>query len=683
MGGEGVMARPFSRILIANRGEIAVRVARTARAMGYASVAVYSDADADALHVITADEAVRIGPPPAPQSYLDMAAIIAAAKASGADALHPGYGFLSENADFAQACGDAGLVFIGPPPSAIRAMGNKAAAKRLMIEAGVPCVPGYQGEDQGDKRLTEEARRIGFPVMVKAAAGGGGRGMRLVSKAEDLAAALSSARSEAKNAFGSGELILEKVITDGRHVEIQVFADAHGNVVHLGERDCSVQRRHQKVIEEAPSPAVSPELRTRMGADAVAAARAIGYRGAGTVEFMLDASGHFYFLEMNTRLQVEHPVTEMITGLDLVDWQLRVAAGERLPWTQDEIDEQFSGHAIEVRLYAEAPHRNFLPQTGKILAWQPPEGTGIRVDAGIRPGQVVTPYYDPMLAKVIAHGETREDARKRLVAALRGLTLLGLETNRAFLIAMLQHPEFSSGTATTAFIARNFAPGSAGLAKPAASTETVAIAAAAMFEFDHRAQTGMLAGWRSTGPAPAPLRLEIAGKRVEAAVTPHGGGRYVVGVGSETVDLYLCAADDGGAGRSVRLTARVGSATRTVRCLLDRDTLHLDIAGATLTARDVTFAQAERAEKDGAGRLVAPMNGRIVSVQAKAGDKVAKGQRLVVLEAMKMQHEITAGRAGTIASVAVKDGDQVATQQVLVTLAAEAGDGAAEKGKPS
>ena len=407
----------FSKILIANRGEIACRVMRTARDLGYRTVAVYSDADADALHVREADEAVRIGPPPVSESYLDARAIIEAAKRVGADAVHPGYGFLSENDGFASACQDAGLVFIGPTPDAIRAMGNKAAAKRLMIEAGVPCVPGYQGADQSDATLAAEAQRIGCPIMVKAAAGGGGRGMRLVTRLEDFADAVSTARSEAQNAFGSGELILEKAVVDARHVEVQVFGDAHGHVIHLGERDCSAQRRHQKVIEEAPSPAVSPALREKMGAAAVAAAKAISYRGAGTVEFLLGADGEFYFLEMNTRLQVEHPVTEEITGLDLVEWQLRVAAGEPLPLKQEDV--RLDGHAIEVRLYAESPEKNFLPQSGTVFEWRPAEGKGVRVDHGIRSGQEISPFYDPMIAKVIAHGRTREEARRRLVRALR------------------------------------------------------------------------------------------------------------------------------------------------------------------------------------------------------------------------------------------------------------------------
>jgi geranyl-CoA carboxylase alpha subunit len=444
----------LGKILVANRGEIAWRIMRTAKAMGYRTVAVFSDADRQAPHVAFADETAHIGPSPVGESYLSIERILEAARRSGADAVHPGYGFLSENEAFAAACEKANLVFIGPPPAAIAAMGNKAAAKRRMIEAGVPCVPGYLGADQSDANLETQARKIGLPVMVKAAAGGGGRGMRLVERDADLLDAIRTARTEAESAFGSGELILEKAVVDARHVEIQVFADSHGNVIHLGERDCSVQRRHQKVIEEAPSPAVGPDLRRRMGAAAVAAARAIAYRGAGTVEFLLGADGAFYFLEMNTRLQVEHPVTEMITGQDLVAWQLEVAAGNKLPLTQEQVT--FSGHAIEVRLYAEDAYAGFLPQTGRIAVWRPATGPGIRVDHGMKDGLVISPYYDSMIAKVIAHGATREGARARLVQALRETVALGSTTNRHFLIRLLDHPEFAAGEATTAFIGSEY-----------------------------------------------------------------------------------------------------------------------------------------------------------------------------------------------------------------------------------
>ena len=446
---------PFQRILIANRGEIACRVIRAARDRGLQSVAVYSDADAGALHTRLADMAVPIGPAPVGQSYLSVEKILAAARASGADAVHPGYGFLSENADFARACREAGLVFIGPTPEAIAAMGNKAAAKRRMLDAGVPCVPGYQGDDQDDATFAREAERIGYPVMVKAAAGGGGRGMRLVAQPGELGQSLASARSEAAKAFGSDELILEKAIVGPRHVEIQVLADRHGTVVHAGERDCSVQRRHQKVLEEVPCPVMTKALRAAMGSAAVEAARAISYESAGTVEFLLDGRGEFYFLEMNTRIQVEHPVTELVTGLDLVGLQIDIAQGKPLPFTQSDV--RLTGHAIEARLYAEDPAAGFLPQTGKILRWTLPSGSGIRVDHGLADGSEISPYYDPMIAKLIAYGDTRDEARQRLIRALDDTVIFGVPTNRAFLRAMLAHPAFAAGEATTAFIEDHFA----------------------------------------------------------------------------------------------------------------------------------------------------------------------------------------------------------------------------------
>ncbi len=444
----------FSKILVANRGEIACRIMKTARQMGIATVAVYSEADANAPHRKMADVAVAIGPSPAPESYLAIDKIIEAAKSSGAEAIHPGYGFLSENAAFAEACWDAGLVFVGPSAEAIELMGNKAQAKRYMIKAGVPCIPGYEGEDQSDTAFEAAAEKIGFPVMVKAAAGGGGRGMRLVSKPERLIKALTAARSEAERSFGSAELILEKAILEPRHIEIQVFADGQGNVVHMGERDCSIQRRHQKVIEEAPSPAVSADLRARMGATAVAATQAIDYSGAGTFEFLLSPEGEYYFLEMNTRLQVEHPVTECITGLDLVEWQLRVAAGEPLPLSQEQIS--LTGHAIEARLYSEDPYRGFLPKTGILSNWQEAEGPGIRTDHGLESGYEVSPYYDAMIAKVIGFGNSRDTARENLLSALNDTVDDGLTTNRRFLMSCLSHEAFRKGEATTAFIETYF-----------------------------------------------------------------------------------------------------------------------------------------------------------------------------------------------------------------------------------
>jgi geranyl-CoA carboxylase alpha subunit len=644
----------FSKILIANRGEIAHRVMRTARALGYATVAVYSDADRDAPHVLVADEAVHIGPAPAVDSYLAIDALIAAAKRTGADAVHPGYGFLSENDAFAAACEAAGLVFIGPTPAAIRAMGNKAAAKRLMIEAGVPCVPGYQGLDQSDARLIAEAERIGFPVMVKAAAGGGGRGMRLVEAAQSLPAALTGARSEAQNAFGSAELILEKAVRDARHVEIQVFGDAHGHVIHLGERDCSVQRRHQKVVEEAPCPMMTAALREKMGAAAVAASRAINYRGAGTVEFLLGGDGAFYFLEMNTRLQVEHPVTEAITGLDLVALQLQVADGDALPITQDDV--RFDGHAIEVRLCAEDPDRRFLPQVGRVALWDPAVRPGVRIDHALASGLEISPHYDSMIAKIIAHGRTRDEARRRLIAALGETTVLGLATNRSFLIDILQHPEFTAGQATTSFVPTHYPDG----AKSAPVTgDQVALAAILL---SGRATNS--ASLRSTGVSSWPMKLAIGKTMYAVSVVAESDGTSTVTHDTAAYRIRVEAA-------RTRVTYDIDGYRRTGRFVFDEaGALHLDLGGRAITVRDITLAPRRADEAGGDRELVAPMNGRIVGVFAKPGDRVRRGQRIIVLEAMKMQHEITAARDGVIETVRVKDGDQVAARQVLAALAA-------------
>ncbi|HTE38104.1 MAG TPA: acetyl-CoA carboxylase biotin carboxylase subunit, partial [Reyranella sp.] len=586
----------FSKILVANRGEIAWRVMRTAKAMGYRTVAVYSDADKDAPHVAFADEAVRIGPPPVGESYLSIDRILEAAHKSGADAVHPGYGFLSENEAFATACGNAGLVFIGPPPAAIAAMGNKAAAKRRMIDSGVPCVPGYQGADQSDANLEAEARKIGLPVMVKAAAGGGGRGMRLVEHDGDLLEAIRTARTEAESAFGSGELILEKAVIDSRHVEIQVFADNHGNVIHLGERDCSVQRRHQKVIEEAPSPAVNAGLRARMGAAAVAAAKAIGYRGAGTVEFLLGADGAFYFLEMNTRLQVEHPVTEAITGLDLVEWQLRVARGETLPLTQEQV--RLTGNAIEVRLYAEDAYAGFLPQTGRIDVWRPASGPGVRIDHGMTDGLAISPFYDPMIAKVIASGATREEARRRLIKALHDTVVLGPTTNRHFLIRLLEHPEFAAGKATTAFLGKHTFPG------PEVTDEHWTLAASLLWQQSAARYPANLRGWRNSNPEPTPFRLAVG--------------------------------DDE---RTLQISDALATSTPHV---IDGNDIVVDLDAFTVRFQDRTYMPPASAVAGSDGRLRAPMDGRIVAIKVAAGDKVVRGQTLVVLEAMKIQHQLKA-----------------------------------------
>jgi geranyl-CoA carboxylase alpha subunit len=654
----------FSKILIANRGEIACRVMRTAKALGYRTVAVFSDADADALHVRQADMAVHIGPAPARDSYLNIDALLGAAKRAGADAVHPGYGFLSENAAFAEACAAAGLVFIGPPAAAIAAMGNKARAKELMRAAGVPCVPGYQGEDQSDEKMSAAAARIGFPLMVKAAAGGGGRGMRLVTAALDLANALVRARSEALRAFGSDELILERAIGDARHIEFQIFADQHGNVIHLGERDCSIQRRHQKVIEEAPSPSVSTELRAQMGEAAVAAARAIDYVGAGTVEFLLDPEGQFYFLEMNTRLQVEHAVTEAITGLDLVAWQLNVAAGEKLALEQHQV--VLDGHAIEARLYAEDPENGFLPQSGKLIDWRPAGGEGVRIDHGLAAGCMVSPFYDPMLAKLIAHGGTREEARRRLIMTLEDTVALGLKTNRSLLIAMLRHPAFAAGEVTTAFIVQYFPTGGDTVRAAQPSSRILALAAVLLFEARARSAPGDAAGaaqcWSSTGVAVWPLQLRLGDVHHAVSVTVVGSDDYLIALGSERVEVAIVHRDDG------VVHFDISGVQQSARFAAQDDALYLDLDGDVFEARDTTLAPAGSDRSAGSFRLLAPMNGVIVNVFAKPDDPVAKGQCVVVLEAMKMQHEIVAERDGTIDKILVKPGDQVATRQLLAEL---------------
>ena len=516
------MSTRFSSVLVANRGEIACRIIRAAHAEGCRAISVYSDADADALHVRLADAAVRIGPPPPALSYLSLPHLLAAAKASGAEAVHPGYGFLSENAEFAESCAAAGLVFIGPPPAAMRAMGDKSAAKARMEAAGVPCAPGYHGEDQSPACFAAEAARIGYPVMVKASAGGGGRGMRIVREPKELEAALRSASAEALSPFGDGRLIIERAFLGARHVEVQVFGDEHGAIVHLFERDCSIQRRCQKLIEESPSPGVSSELRAAMGAVAVRAARSVGYVGAGTVEFLLAEEGQFYFLEMNTRIQVEHPVTECVTGIDLVRLQFQVAQGRSLPFAQSDV--ALRGHAIEARLYAEDPSAGFLPSTGRIVAWRPAEGEGVRVDHGLASGDFVTPYYDSLLAKTIAFGADREEARGRLMRALRSTFVAGVATNRNFLIDTLKRPDFVAGEATTDFIGR-------AVARPSAPSRE-AVALAALLFVSRGGASAPTASWRES-----PLRLAV-----EASSTGRPcAGRATNGLSRSTAKRRRCA----------------------------------------------------------------------------------------------------------------------------------------------
>ena len=650
---------PFSKILIANRGEIALRIMRTARRLGYGVVAVYSDADRDALHVREADEAIRIGEALPSQSYLKIEAIIAAAKASGADAVHPGYGFLAENEDFAQACRDAGLVFIGPSPEAIKAMGNKAGAKEIMLAAGVPCVPGYQGADQSDAVMLAEAGRTGFPVMIKAVAGGGGRGMRLVADAAAFPDALRSARSEAQGAFGDPTVILERAIADPRHIEIQVFGDRHGNAIHLGERDCSVQRRHQKLIEEAPSPAVSAELRARMGAVAVAAVKSIGYEGAGTLEFLLDRSGEFYFMEMNTRLQVEHPVTEAITGLDLVELQLRVAGGEPLGLKQDEI--KFSGHAIEVRLCSEDAGQDFMPQSGRMALWQMPGE--IRVEHALQSGSEIPPFYDSMIAKLISHGESRDAARRQLIHGLEQTAAFGVTTNQAFLAACLAHPAFAAGEATTAFIGQHR---DELLAPRADAASEAALAAVLLYVTDPFAPP-----WRSgrtlASTFPVPARVELDHGIHELEVGRERDGGYLATLENTAYRIEIHALD----GDSIRFSSN--GLMESAKFLRDGDRLFVLHRGITIAVRDLTrAAPATAASNGGDGKVRAAMNGRVVAVLVKPGDKVEAGQPVMTLEAMKMEHVHTAGIAGTISAIDVAEGEQVTTGKIVVEIEAAA-----------
>ena len=664
----------FDKILIANRGEIACRIIRTARRLGVRTVAVYSDADAGALHVAMADEAYHIGPAPARESYLRPEPILAAAKSCGCQAIHPGYGFLSENADFAQACADAGSVFIGPPVEAIRAMGSKSAAKRIMEDALVPLVPGYHGEDQDPTLLAKAAGAIGYPVLIKATAGGGGKGMRVVWEPSEFGEALAGARREASNSFGDDRVLLEKYLTKPRHVEIQVFADSKGNAVHLFERDCSIQRRHQKVLEEAPAPGMEDRLRTRMGEAALAAARAIGYVGAGTVEFLLDEDGAFYFMEMNTRLQVEHPVTEMITGQDLVEWQLKVASGELLPCRQDELC--ISGHAIEARLYAEDPSRDFLPSTGELTHLRtPPENAHVRVDTGVRQGDAVSIHYDPMIAKLIVWDTDRAGALRRLRAALADYQVVGVTTNLGFLAAVAAHPAFAAAELDTGFIERHRSvlfpevqPASDRVLALACldvllrrSAEAAAAAASAK---DRWSPWHLTTGWQMNGDNHHVLQFRDG--EASIAVTAHyrptgyqldlpGGPLLVWGKLDEAGDLL---ADLGGARVKASVVRHGADLTIVTHGNSHRLTLHDPLSHLE--------------EQEGAGgSLTAPMPGKIVAVLVQAGARVERGASLVVMEAMKMEHTIKAPRQGVVTELFYPVGAVVNEGAILLEFAAE------------
>ncbi|MBJ8499543.1 acetyl/propionyl/methylcrotonyl-CoA carboxylase subunit alpha [Acinetobacter oleivorans] len=642
----------FSKVLVANRGEIAVRVMQTAKAMGYQTVAVYSDADRNARHVQEADEAVYIGASKVSESYLSITKIIEACKKTGADAVHPGYGFLSENTDFAQACIDNQITFIGPTASAIELMGSKRLSKIAMIEAGVPCVPGYEGDRQDLEYLATQVEQIGFPIMVKASAGGGGRGMRLVQQSSELVEALQTARSEAENAFGSGELILEKAVIAPRHVEIQVFGDTHGNYVYLFERDCSIQRRHQKVVEEAPCPVMTPELRQQMGEAAVAAAKACAYVGAGTVEFLLDASGEFYFLEMNTRLQVEHPVTELITGLDLVEWQLRVANGEYLPLQQHELS--IKGYAIEVRLYAEDPRQDFLPQTGQVLRWKPTVLPNVRIDHGMLATDEVSPFYDPMVAKVIAYGKTREDAIRLLARAVDDCVLLGVNSNKQFLVNLLRHPVVVAGDTNTAFIQQHFQDDSS-LHSQVLSLENLAIAAALF------SQSKVTAVWQTGLGVPLPLKLKYDDQQIQLQLSSVNN-TFTAQLCDQTVCIEVLERTP------EQLVYLIDDVRRRVQYILDGDQLYLDRENGNVAIRNVTYAAPEIADVAGDGNIRAPMDGAVVNILVNKGDQVVKGQTLLVLEAMKIQQQIKSDVDGVVEDVLGQQGQQVKKRQMLFSI---------------
>ncbi|MBY4896714.1 acetyl/propionyl/methylcrotonyl-CoA carboxylase subunit alpha [Cupriavidus sp. AU9028] len=673
----------FTKILIANRGEIACRVAATCRRLGIRTVAVYSDADANARHVSYCDEAVHIGGAAARDSYLRGDHIIEMARATGAQAIHPGYGFLSENDAFAEACAAAGLVFIGPPASAIRAMGSKSAAKQLMERANVPLVPGYHGEDQSPALLRREADRIGYPVLLKASAGGGGKGMRVVEDGESFEAALASVKREASASFGDDKVLVEKYLTRPRHIEIQVFADTQGNCVYLFERDCSVQRRHQKVLEEAPAPGMTEERRRAMGEAAVAAARAVGYVGAGTVEFIANQDGSFYFMEMNTRLQVEHPVTEMITGQDLVEWQLRVAAGEPLPLSQQQL--RIDGHALEARVYAENPDKGFLPSTGTLRYLRTPPAVqfmrggdihgpaGVRIDAGVREGDAISPYYDPMIAKLIVWGKDRDEALARMRQALANYHVTGLSTNIAFLQRLVASRPFTEADLDTGLIARH----EAGLfpAPAPIGIEIVALAVASLLDMETRERRIDAADpqspwthagpWRMNGGAQRVLRFTAGEQTLEATLHADARGSTLVYADQAAPFRAQCIHDD--------IHVDLGTRRTHGKVHHDGEVFHVFAAGrhAVLQWLD-PLAHAGEAEGEG-GKLTAPMPGKVIAVMVEAGARVTRGTPLLVMEAMKMEHTISAPADGVVGEVLYAVGDQVGEGEQLLGFDAAAG----------
>ncbi len=665
--------RPFGKVLIANRGEIAVRIIAACRERGLATVAVFSEADRRALHVAEADEAYPIGPAPATESYLNIAAILDVARRSGAEAVHPGYGFLAENARFARTVLDAGLVWIGPPPAAIAALGDKVAAKRIMGEAGVPLVPGSDGGEGDAAALARQAEGIGFPVLIKAAAGGGGRGMRVVERAADFAGALAAARREAGAAFGDERVFLEQYLRAPRHVEVQVFADSHGNAIHLGERECSIQRRHQKVVEEAPSPAVGPALRARLGAAAVAAARAAGYVGAGTVEFLLDEGGDFSFLEMNTRLQVEHPVTEAVTGLDLVGLQLAVAAGEPLPIAQGDV--ALRGHAIECRVYAEDAERGFLPSSGPIELFAPPAGPGVRNDVGVYTGDEVSVYYDPQLAKLIVHAPDRPAAIARLTRALRDYAVLGPVTNLPFLLWIAEHPEFRAGRTTTEFIPRHWSP-----AREAAPPPREVLLGAAALDLLGRAERerAAAAGGRPASPWQTVGAWGVGGGAATLRLR-HGDTEYILAAGRAEGDTWRVALGDEETTVAVErlgpgaVLIREGVRSILIRGVASPEGFAIAWQGRAYQLRKPLPPTVESAGAGavGAGRheaLTAPMPGKVLKLHVAEGERVRANQPLLVLEAMKMEHIIAAPRDAVVGRLPYGEGALVTGGAVLAEL---------------
>ena len=664
----------FTTLLIANRGEIACRVASTARRLGIKTIAVYSDADAESKHVAACDIAVRLGPAPASESYLKAEDILRVALAHGAQAIHPGYGFLSENEAFAQACAKAGICFVGPPASAIAAMGSKSAAKTLMEKAGVPLVPGYHGDEQAPKFLQQQADTMGYPVLIKASAGGGGKGMRIVTQAKDFIAALASCKREASASFGDDKVLIERYLQKPRHIEIQVFSDTHNQHVYLFERDCSVQRRHQKVIEEAPAPGMTQARRQEMGEAAIAAARAVNYVGAGTVEFIAEPDGRFYFMEMNTRLQVEHPVTEMITGMDLVEWQLRVAAGERLPKTQQEL--QRCGHSIEARIYAENADKDFLPSIGRLIHLEFPDheafiNADVRVDGGVRAGDTISPYYDPMIAKLIVRGADRDQARARMLRALAATQIVGVHTNVAFLRRLMADEAFAEADLDTGLIERRRATL---LPAPIPATrEALLLACAAVLEQEKAASAlttdpwAERCGWRVDGSYRRMLSFQDSESVQEVLID------MVDGVTSFTVDAERAAVEISSQTNGVASVLHVALLMRSSRVsgtvVRQGGRFDVFVSGKceTLTLKD-PLASTGQAEADHAGSLTAPMPGKIIAIEVKAGEKVKRGQALLVMEAMKMEHTINAGLDGVVENIFFGVGEQVAEGAVLISL---------------